>query len=1113
MKKNHYGLVATRRRAPVQLKLLRIMKLTFAFLFLCCMHVSAGVVSQTRITLKLDKVDLKEALAAIEQKSSYRFLYNEALVRSEGEVTLNANNEEVVSVLNKILNGRPITYQVLENYLVVLKNAGAIGTAQPPDITITGRVTGPTGEPMANVSVSVRGTTIGTTTNAQGNFTISVPDENAVLVFSYVGFTTQEIPVRGETAITVTMAASDRSLDQVVVVGYGTARRRDLTGSVATVSGAEIAKQPVLTPTQAIQGRVAGVQIITSGAPNALPTVRIRGIGTTLGGQDPLYVVDGVITEDIRNINNADITSMEILKDASATAIYGMRAANGVIIITTKKGRPGKLVVNYDGLLGVREATNLVDMAGPNQYAGYLNEASVYYGTGDSLIPSARLTGTHTDWFDAILRRGFLQNHNVSMSGGSERINYFLSAGYTSEEGILQTNKFNRFTVRSNNEYKLTNKLKLSSLVSFSRFDLRDVDYGAFNNAYRAAPYVPSKVGNLYGNTSAAGNVANPLLSLEKVHNQGVGNRVQGTFGLEFKPISWITFRSSMGIDLDFYKKTEYLYKFLSDANTFTEAGGNQQRGNSRLNITDNTANKWVWDNTVQFVKSYDDHNLNFLVGMTAEQYKFSSITGGRFDVPENRDQWYLNAGSLNGAISNETGDKWARNSYLSRLNYNFNEKYYLTATFRADGTSRFSEDNRWGYFPSVGAAWLITREDFMDDQKIFDQLKLRGSWGRVGNDKIPTSLYYTLARLNVPYYFNGQEYLGISFPDVTDRNVKWEVTKEIDLGLDFAVLNNRLSGELDWYKKETSDALVYVVIPGILGDPDSRYVTNAATFENKGFEVTLNWRDNINKDLSYRIGANVGFNKNRITGLNGGQALFAGNIGGQGFITLTDNNQTIGSFYILEVEGILQTEAEVAASGQSGAKVGDLNYRDVSGPAGKADGVIDSYDRTFQGSYQPKATFGINGGLEYKAFDLSFNGYGTAGGKIYNGKRAIRGADPRDNIEAEIAKNRWTPNNTNTSHPRATLNQMPASTYFLEKGNFFRLNNLTIGYTLPQSLLSRVRINSFRIYFTTQNLFTFTPYSGFTPELQTSEILEAGIESNSYPTTRTFAFGLNVGF
>lgn len=1110
MKKNHYGLPV--RGRPVQLKLIRIMKLTFAFLLLCCLHVSAGVVSQTRVTLKLDKVDLKNALAAIEKKSSYRFLYNEALVKNDMRITLNANNEEVTSVLDKILTGSPLTYQVMENYLVVLKHASA--AAEIPDIRVSGKVTGPTGEPMANVSVTVKGTSTGTTTDAAGNYNIMVPDENSVLVFSYVGFTPQEQRVGARTTIDVGMMAAERSLNEVVVIGYGTARRKDLTGSVASVTGAEIVKQPVLTATQAIQGRVAGVQVITSGAPNALPTVRIRGTGTMLGGQEPLYVVDGVITDDIRNINSADIVSMDILKDASATAIYGMRAANGVLIITTKKGRPGRMIVSYDANFGVREATNLVDMAGPNQYAGYLNEASVYYGTGDSLVPSSRLTGTHTDWFDAILRKGFWQNHNVSLSGGSDKINYFLSAGYISEEGILITNKFNRFTLRSNTEYKFTPNFKLSALVSYSRADLNDVNYGAFNNAYRAAPYVASKVDGRYGNTSAAGNVGNPILDLEKVNNNGLGNRLQGTFALEYKPITWITLRSSMGIDLDFYRNTVYNYKFLSDENTFITGGGNQQRGNSSLVVTNNTANKWVWDNTATFQKTFGEHSFNLLAGMTAEQFRFNSLTGRRLDVPENRDQWYLGAGSTDNTTNNNTGDKWTRTSYLGRLNYNFKDKYLLTGTIRADGTSRFGSTNRWGYFPSFGAGWLISDEEFMSGQKIFDVLKLRGSWGRVGNDRISTSLYYSIATPNIPYYFNNNNTLGIAFLELNDPNVHWEITDEVDVGLEFAFLSNRLTGEIDYYNKQTKDALVRVNIASVLPDQSGDFVTNAATFENKGVEVSLGWNDRINKDINYRIGANAAFNKNRIIGLNGGQALAAGNIGAnQGFVTLSDNNQPIGSFYGLQVIGILQTDAEVAASGQSGAKIGDLKYLDVSGPQGKPDGVINSQDRVFLGSYLPKVTYGFNGSVTYKAFDLSFNAYGTAGGKIYNGKKAVRGSDPRDNIEADVARDRWTPSNTNTSVPRADLNPLPASSYFIEKGDFFRLNNVTVGFNLPQTVLSRIKINNLRVYFTSQNLFTLTPYSGFTPELQSDSPLNAGIELNSYPSTRTFAFGLNVGF
>jgi len=385
-------------------------------------------------------------------------------------------------------------------------------------IQITGRVTTDAGQPLVSASVTVSGTTTGVTTDEAGNFTINAP-ANGSLVFSSVGYVSQTIPINNRTTVNVTLVSSAQQLEQVVVVGYGTQRRRDVTGAVASVSGAEIAKQPVQTPTQAIQGKVAGVQIIGSGEPNSLPAVRIRGTGSTLAGVNPLYVVDGVLTDDIRNINSADIVSMDILKDASATAIYGMRAANGVVLITTRKGRSGRTVVTYDGNVGVREATDLVDMAGERQYAGYLNEASVYYGSGDPLVPESALTGANTDWYDAILRRGLQQNHNLGLSGGSERFTYYLSTSYLTDQGILKNNDFNRFTVRSNNEYNLSRMLKLSSIVSYSRGDADGANFDAFSNAYRAAPIVPAKQNGLYGNTSAIGNVANPLLSIEKGYN------------------------------------------------------------------------------------------------------------------------------------------------------------------------------------------------------------------------------------------------------------------------------------------------------------------------------------------------------------------------------------------------------------------------------------------------------------------------------------------------------------------------------------------------------------------------------------------------------------------
>lgn len=1084
------------------------MKLTTALLLFACLQVSAKGWSQDRITLKMSDTELRKVLFAIEKKSNYRFLFSEEAIKGKPRVNVDVVEAPVTEVLDKILGEAGIGYKIMTNNLVVLKEASGTIAVEIQEARITGKVTSATGEALAGVSVSVKGSRAGTTTDGNGNFSITVPD-GATLVFSSVGYDTKEEVVGSRTTLDVSLSMSTRTIDQVVVVGYGSARRRDLTGSVSTIKGSDIASQPVQTATQAIQGKVAGVQIITSGAPNALPTVRVRGTGTMLGGADPLYVVDGVITEDIRNINSADILTMDILKDASATAIYGMRAANGVLLITTKKGRSGKMTINYDATVGIREAANLVNMAGPQQYAGYLNEASVYYDTGDSLINAAKLAGGyHTDWFDVILRRGMMQNHNVSLSGGSDKITYFFSAGYMNEQGIIEKNKFNRFTLRSNNEYRITSKLKLNTLVSYSRADLNDVDNGVLNNAYKAAPYVPSKLGGLYGNTSAAGNIANPILQLDKKFNEGIGNRVQGTFSLDYKPITWLTLRSSMGIDLDFFKNTQYSYRFLSDANTFIDPGGNQQQGNSVLSITSNDATKWVWDNTATFDKTYDRHKINFLVGMTAEQYKFNSLAGTRRDVAENKDQWYLNAGTTTGATNNGSGDKWARNSFLGRLSYAYDNRFLVTATMRADGTSRFGLDNRWGYFPSVGLGWNLSSESFMKDQTIFDNLKVRASFGRVGNDRIPTSLYYSLATINVPYYFNGSEFLGISFNSLNDRNVQWEVTDELDLGVDFTILDNRLSGELDYYNKKTKDALIFVNIPAILGDADNRYITNAASFENKGVEVSLNWADKIGSEWKYNIGGNVAFNKNQIVGLNGGQALFDGSISGQSNVTKSDNGQPIGSFYTWTVTGILQNDAEVASSGQSGAKVGDFKYLDVD-----KNGTINELDREYQGSYIPKVTYGVNGGASFKSFDLTFNTYGTAGSKIYNGKKATRGAfAATDNVETDVVKNRWTPDNPSNTEPRANLKQWPASSYFIENGDFFRLNNLTIGYTLPSASLTRYKLSALRVYVTAQNLFTITGYSGFTPELQSSSPLNGGIELNSYPTTRTFAIGLSIG-
>jgi TonB-linked SusC/RagA family outer membrane protein len=990
------------------------------------------------------------------------------------------------------------------------------------EITVKGVITdGSDKLPLPGVSIQIKGTQKGTTTDATGAYAISAP-ANATLVISSIGYTSREIPVNNQTTINVSLSSAAQDLEQVVVVGYGTQRKKDLTGSVSQVKGEELARQPVQTPTQALQGKIAGVQIISSGEPNTSPTVRLRGTGSILGGANPLYVVDGVFTDDIKNINNADIVSVDVLKDASASAIYGMRAANGVILITTKKGKAGENEISFDANFGFRQATNMVQMAGANQYTGYLNEANKYYGSGTDLITPSMLTGANTDWYDTILQKGIMSSQNLSLSGGSEKMNYFISAGLLTDEGIQVGNKYNRFTLRVNNEYNITNKLKFSNMISYTNGKNKGAVADAFTNAYRSAPIIPSKIGNQYGNTSLFGNVSNPLLAIDKIDNTAVQNRIQGNFALDYKPIEGLTLRSAIGLDLNYLKSTNFGYPYLSDLSTFLVAGGNQSRPNSTLSVGKADRMTWIWDNTATYTKTIDKHNFTILAGVTAEQLKSNDMTGTARDVPVSKDQWYLSAGSGGSQTVSNIGDKYRRQSFLSRVNYGYDNRYLLTASYRYDGTSKFGKNQRWDGFPSIGLGWNITNESFMADQKIFSNLKLRASYGLIGNDNIESSLYIPTATNNLPYYYGGNlgdlgnPSLGIRLEDLIDNQLKWEITKEYNLGLDFAFLDNRLSGTLDVYDKQVDNALIFVNVPAIFGDPNGRVLTNAANVTNKGIELGLNWADEIGTNWKYSIGVNVAYNKNKVNDLRGGQPLFGDKIA-ESFITKSDNGQPIGSYFLLEKIGIFQNQAQIDASAQPNARAGDIIYKDLNN-----NGIIDEGDKTFFGSYQPKYTYGLNGNVSYKDFDLNFGFTASVGGKVYNAKKAVRGINQlTDNIEADVARDRWTPNNPNTGEPRAYTGILPASTYFLEKGDYLRLNNLTLGYTLPKALLDKAKIRNIRLFLTAQNLFTITSYTGFTPELQTSipgapaenANINQGVDLNSYPSTRTFAFGLNVGF
>jgi TonB-linked SusC/RagA family outer membrane protein len=590
-------------------------------------------------------------------------------------------------------------------------------SAQDP-VTTTGTVIdATTSEALVGVTIQLKGTTIGTITDVNGKYTISAPS-NGTLIFSFIGYKTQEVAIGNRTTIDLELQADVEALSEVVVVGYGTQRKTDVTGSTANVKGEELAKQPVLTATQAMQGKVAGVQVISSGQPGSSPQIRIRGVGTAFAGTAALYVVDGVLTDNISNINTADITDMNILKDASATAIYGSRGANGVVIITTKKGEKGKPRVSYNSNVGVRQAANLVEMANAQEYANYVQAAT---GT----IPPT--SSYDTDWYNTILRNAFYHNHNISLSGGTDKSTYFLNVGYFDDQGIVLDNYFKRLTARVNEEYSITKKIKIGIQSSFSHsinqnsFSNIDIDPNGkignvYNDAYRAAPIIPSRVEGRYGNTSAYQNVGNPLLDLKNNDVKVRENRLQGSGFLEFKPVTWISFRSSFGVDLINSLNRLYNYQFNADETTFITSGGNQYSALSSLNVKETETYRWVWDNIVTFSRTFGKHEVTFLVGATAEKYNRHWFSALRKDVPADPTLWYINVGDANTSQNDGGGDAWARNSYLARLNYAFDGKYLLTGTIRADGSSivgsNFLHLDWAGFYPGKtsckGSKYLI---------------------------------------------------------------------------------------------------------------------------------------------------------------------------------------------------------------------------------------------------------------------------------------------------------------------------------------------------------------------------------------------------------------------
>ncbi|MCC7402284.1 MAG: TonB-dependent receptor [Chitinophagaceae bacterium] len=1093
------------------------MKLTVAMLLLSCIHVAAAGYSQDNVTLNLKSVEIRKVFLTIEKKTNYHFLFNESLLTTIPKVNIAVTDKPVTEVLNEILKNTGISFKIFDNRLIVLRPSAEGDLSELQDIRVNGKVTGANGEILSGVSITVKGSNTGTTTDANGNFSITVPDD-AVLVFSYVGYEDKEMTVAGKSTINVSLQLSTKVIDQVVIVGYGTSRKIDLTGSVGTVKGDEVAKQSTFSPISALQGKVAGVQINNNGAPGSPPEIRIRGVGTVYGNANPLYVVDGIWYDDISFLNSNDIENISVLKDASSESIYGIRAANGVILITTKKGKrgDGKPVISYNGYAGNQVVTNQIKMATGSEYETMINELNVINGKPAQYSDPA--SAGNTDWYHQILRNAFVTNQQVSVLGGSPKSTFNLSLGYYNQNGLVKTNTFDRYNLHLQNDYELAKFLKVGVTINGALSNSNDINGSIFHQLYSAAPNVPVYYADgTYGDPNdfkvGSSNQFNPEVTVDFFDNHTRTYKLNGNAYADLKIAKYFTFHTSAGGD---FEQTEI--KYYAPVYTATIA---QRNSVSSLSVSRNENRNWIVENTLTFDRKINDHSVKVLLGQGAQEYKFYGITASVQNVPNGSGNQYLSLGTASSANVSDNGSLSRVNSYFGRLNYSYKDKYLLTASMRADGSSKFSEANRWGYFPSVGLGWVITNEKFMATQKLFDNLKLRGSWGKIGNMSVPANLSVLTVTQTPGFIYvggDGSTATGASINTVVPPATYWERGAGTDIGLEASMLNNKLYAELDWYNKKTEKAIFDIPILGSVGTSSGTIIGNQATFQNQGFEFLVTWKDKINKDWNYSISGNAGINNNKVLEVSTGanpiyQAV--GTTGSNNFNTRTIIGEPIGEFFGYQVIGIFQSAQDIANYKSSGgtmvqpnAKPGDFKYQDVNG-----DGVIDAKDKVVLGNPNPKLIYGINTNVTYKDFDLTLDFQGVSGVQVYNANLGLRYGT--ENFTEDYYLNRWHGQGTSNFYPSANIGGSTnylSNSFFVEDGSYFRIRNMQLGYTFPQHYFRNTGISRLRIYVNAQNAFNFFKYRGFSPEVG-GPPTRAGVDVNVYPLYATYNFGVNLSF
>lgn len=1135
-----------------------------------------------RITLRSQNQKIDLVLDQLSKQAGVRFLYSPEIIQADRRITLDARQQRLEQVLDELLTPLRIRYEVVGQQVLLKRmptdsqpapgddHSASTQTTIAPLLPITGRVVDTTGYPVPGATILLKGSTnTGTATDANGRFTLSVPDGAGTLVVSSIGYVAKEIPINNRTTIEVTLQADTKSLNEVVVVGYGTQNKRDVTGSTARVTAAQITAVPVMSPEQALQGRAAGVQLIQSNnAPGGSAQVQIRGVSSFNGGtaNEPLYVIDGVPLSTVggdnpnngsplATINPNDIESMDILKDASATAIYGSRAANGVVVITTKSGKAGRTRFNLDYYYGVQDVRRKYTLLNATEAMVLQNEAILNErGTAtlnntytESFNPYSYATNPGLqsyDWQDILFRQGRLQDISLSASGGTEKSQFSTSVAYYENEGVVKNSNMRRLSIRGNIDAQPTKRITLGLRSNFSSqwgnqawdFDLNN---GIITRAIESNPFVPAlnPDGSYFGVPSTVNTATsfygdfgtNPYYELMEEKKSLLRNRIQGSVFGEIELAKGLKFRSSFGGD---FNLTNFHTSFVPIPRGPYNLLTSYFSSTGRVADNNSFSINWVADQLLTYTNNFGkNHQITALLGFSAQSFFVRSANVRGDGSPNaNLDQINNIAGFANTLVVSGGTSVAGLVSQFVRVNYGFRDKYLFTGTVRRDGSSRFGPANRYGTFPSASVGWRVSEEPFAKAIPVFSDIKLRASWGLTGNQNIGDFRFISTTG-TANYAWGNTTAAGVAPGNIANPNLQWEANEQIDGGLDLSLLNGRIGLTLDYFVRRSQGLLFNVPVP--LSSGFGSQTGNLGKVENKGWEFALN-STNLTGAFRWTTNANLSFIRNRVVdiGTNASgmpNVIQPGFPNGLGYNVALDANPTvttagypIGSFYGYVFDGIIQNQAEAEAApkiANVSSVPGDVRYKDVSGPNGVPDGLITTDDRVVIGNPFPKFFGGITNEFSYKGFSLSLFANFTVGNDIFNLARMRgllrRGAGLADQL------NRWTGEGSTNDYPRAlysganfTANNR-FSSRFLEDGSFLRLRTATLAYNLPTALINKVRLNSARLYVTASNLFVLTRYSGGDPEVSgnSANVQQQGFDNANYPAARSFVFGVNLAF